>query len=75
MPDLTQPCQTTGDYHAQDLACPLVYLGDLGVTEIALQWQLLAVTYAAVNLDGFLCYESGSLTGEQLGHACFQRVS
>ena len=53
----------------------LVNLRDLGVSEEALNGELLGVTVAAENLNGSLGDPHGGIAGEQLGHAGLLRVS
>src|SRR5258708_15449030 len=56
-----------GDNQALDFAGAFVDFGDAGVTVIALDGIFAAVTIAAMNLDGFVCYARGHFAGEELG--------
>src|SRR5437588_12349974 len=54
------------DHEALDLARPLVDLGDLRVSVVALDRKLLRVAVAAENLDRLGRLPPGHLRGEQL---------
>lgn len=56
------------NHHALDFAGAFIDLGDLGITEVALQRHFLGVAHAAVDLYGLMCNPHRRFGSHQLGY-------
>src|SRR4030043_1691280 len=69
--NLSKPQLPPGDYQTLDLTGALIYLCDLGIPEVTLHRQLLAIAHATVNLYCGMSNEHRRFRREQLCHGSF----